>query len=103
VLVPKGRLWVMGDHRSQSSDSRVHIGDANHGTVPINKVIGRAFVIVWPVGRSSVLHVPATFNKSALGTAAGVGAQGTPLALGVAGAFPVMALGRRTRRRLVRR
>jgi signal peptidase I len=102
VLVPKGRLWVMGDHRSQSSDSRVHIGDSNHGTIPVNKVIGRAFVIVWPVGRSSVLHVPKTFDNSALGKAAGIGTQGAPLALGLAGAFPLRALGRRTRRRLVR-
>ena len=99
VLVPKGRLWVMGDHRGYSSDSRAHITDANHGTVPISKVIGRAFVIVWPVGRSTVLHVPATFEDSALGKAAAAGAQGTPLALGLAGAFPLRALARRARRR----
>jgi signal peptidase I len=99
VLVPKGRLWVMGDHRGYSSDSRAHITDENHGTIPINRVIGRAFVIVWPVGRSTVLHVPATFDRSALGKAAGAGAQGAPLALGLAGAFPVRALGRRLRRR----
>ena len=102
VLVPKGRLWVMGDHRGYSSDSRAHITDENHGTVPENKVIGRAFVIVWPVGRSTVLHVPATFEKSALGKAAGIGVSGTPLALGLIGAFPVRALGRRARRRLRR-
>jgi signal peptidase I len=99
VLVPKGRLWVMGDHRGYSADSRAHITDDNHGTVPINKVIGRAFVIVWPVGRSTVLHVPATFHKSALGKAAGAGLDGAPLALGLVGAFPLRALGRRVRRR----
>jgi signal peptidase I len=102
VLVPKGRLWVMGDHRGYSSDSRAHITDSNHGTVPENKVIGRAFVIVWPVGRSAVLRVPATFHNSALGKAAGVGAGSAPLALGLVGAFPVRALGRRARRRLRR-
>ena len=53
VLVPEGRLWVMGDHRAKSSDSRAHISDENQGTVPIDKVIGQAFVMVWPVGRSS--------------------------------------------------
>jgi signal peptidase I len=103
VLVPKGRLWVMGDHRGASADSRTHITDSNHGTVPTDKVIGRAFVIVWPVGRSTVLHVPKTFEQSALGKAAGTGVTGTPLALGLAGALPVRALGRRVRRRRARR
>jgi signal peptidase I len=103
VLVPKGRLWVMGDHRGASADSRTHITDSNHGTVPINKVIGRAFVIVWPVGRSTVLHVPATFNDSALGKAAGAGAGATPAVLGLLGAVPVRGLGRRVRRRRSRR
>ena len=99
VLVPKGRLWVMGDHRGASADSRTHIGDSNHGTVPTDKVIGRAFVIVWPVGRSAVLHVPATFKDSALGKAAGAGVGGTPMALGLLAAVPVRGLGRRLRRR----
>ncbi|MCW2605793.1 MAG: Signal peptidase I-like protein, partial [Frankiales bacterium] len=45
VLVPEGRLWVLGDHRGASSDSRYHIDDANKGTVPADKVIGRAFVV----------------------------------------------------------
>ena len=100
MLVPEGRIWVMGDHRGASSDSRAHITDENHGTVPIDKVIGRAFVIVWPVGHATVLHVPDTFDKSALGKAAGAGVQGAPLALGLLGAFPVRGLGRRGRRRV---
>lgn len=45
VVVPEGRLWVMGDHRCCSDDSRVN------GTVPIDRVIGRAFVTVWPPSR----------------------------------------------------
>ena len=56
VLVPEGRLWVMGDHRSASSDSRAN------GTIPIDKVIGRAFVIVWPFNRVKVLPVPDPFR-----------------------------------------
>jgi signal peptidase I len=99
VLVPSGRLWVMGDHRGASADSRTHIGDENHGTVPIDKVIGRAFVIVWPVGRATVLHVPKTFDSSALATAAGVGVAATPFALGLLAAVPVRAAGRGLRRR----
>jgi signal peptidase I len=56
VLVPAGRLWVMGDHRSASSDSRAN------GTIPIDRVIGRAFVVVWPVTRLKTLPVPSTFR-----------------------------------------
>ena len=62
VLVPEGRLWVMGDHRGASSDSRAHRSDPGNGTIPIDKVVGRAFVIVWPVTRLDVLEVPKTFD-----------------------------------------
>ena len=96
ILVPEGRLWVMGDHRGFSSDSRAHIKDENHGTVPIDKVIGRAFVIVWPVDRATVLRVPATF-ESALGRPAALLVESTPYVLGFVGALPVVALRRRLR------
>ena len=56
VLVPEGRLWVMGDHRGASSDSRAN------GTIPIDKVIGRAFVVVWPPSRVKTLPVPDPFR-----------------------------------------
>jgi signal peptidase I len=56
VLVPEGRLWVMGDHRGASSDSRAN------GTIPIDRVIGRAFVVVWPPTRIKTLPVPSTFR-----------------------------------------
>ena len=102
VLVPEGRLWVMGDHRGFSSDSRAHIDDENNGTVPIDKVIGRAFVIVWPVGRSTVLRVPETFD-SALGRPAALALTGTPFLLGLAAAFPVNAGRRRLSKRLAAR
>ena len=98
VLVPEGRLWVMGDHRGQSSDSRFHIDDANKGTVPQDKVIGRAFVIVWPLSHSDVLSVPAAFDGP-LGALPAYGLGATPYALGLAGAFPVRALARRVRSR----
>jgi signal peptidase I len=97
VLVPQGRLWVLGDHRGASSDSRFHIDDENKGTVPADKVIGRAFVIVWPLDRAAILRVPATFDGALAGPAtAALGA--TPYALAVGLALPVTALRRRLRR-----
>ena len=66
VLVPEGTLWVMGDHRSASADSRAHMGDPGGGFVPVDKVIGRAFAVVWPLGNAQVLEIPATFEQPAL-------------------------------------
>ena len=67
VVVPKGKYWVMGDHRGDSDDSRPN------GFVPGNKIVGRAFVRVWPVSRIGFLHVPNAF-KSATVTGLQVGA-----------------------------
>jgi signal peptidase I len=51
VVVPSDRLWVMGDHRSDSADSRAHLGDPGGGTVPVNRVVGRVVTIYWPLSR----------------------------------------------------
>ncbi|MEW2218254.1 signal peptidase I [Streptomyces sp. NPDC006990] len=51
IRVPEGRLWVMGDYRSRSSDSRDHLGEPGGGTVPVERVIGRADWIGWPPSR----------------------------------------------------
>lgn len=91
VLVPEGRLWVMGDHRCCSSDSR------RHGTIPEGEVIGRAFVVVWPFDRLDVLQVPAPFGDGALALSPAA-ATATPYALGALVALPVAGLRRRRRR-----
>ncbi|GAA1377790.1 MULTISPECIES: signal peptidase I [Catellatospora] len=65
VTIPEGRLWVMGDHREASGDSLANYN--NHGqnieeaTIPLDSVIGRAFVLFWPFSRTTWLTVPDTF------------------------------------------
>ncbi|MEJ2577976.1 MAG: signal peptidase I [Kineosporiaceae bacterium] len=57
VTLPAGQRWVMGDHRAVSEDSRYHENE-HGGTVPMSDVVGRAFVIVWPLGQAGSLGTP---------------------------------------------
>ena len=59
ITVPAGRLWVMGDHRSDSADSRSHLGDPGGGTVRLSDVIGRASATYWPLSRVGGFETPA--------------------------------------------
>jgi signal peptidase I len=60
--VPDGYLWVMGDNRSQSADSRVHLGDPGGGFVPEDNVVGKVFSVVWPLGHAKLLSRPDTYE-----------------------------------------
>jgi signal peptidase I len=58
VTVPAERIWVMGDHRSDSADSRAHLGDPGGGMVRLDDVIGRAAMVYWPPSRAGMLAAP---------------------------------------------
>jgi len=72
ITVPAGRLWVMGDNRGNSDDSRLRQNDPGQGTIPESAVVGRAFLIFWPLHRFSDLPIPNTFEQAGLSAAAAV-------------------------------
>ncbi|MEU9122178.1 signal peptidase I [Streptomyces sp. NPDC048506] len=91
IHVPKGRIWVMGDHRDDSLDSRYHQNLKGNGTVSEDEVVGRAFTIAWPINRWATLPVPDTFDQAGINKAMAV----APAALGLAGAVPIVLWRRR--------
>ncbi|MDR6977614.1 signal peptidase I [Streptomyces sp. 3330] len=97
VKVPKGFIWVMGDHRQNSRDSRYNQSDKNHGMVPVDQVVGRAVVKAWPLTRWGTLPVPDTFDQDGLNAQSAGSAALTvaPQGLALVGVVPVVLWRRR--------
>lgn len=96
VKVPAGYVWVMGDNRNNSSDSRFQGGGGVNGAVPVDNIIGKARVIVLPPGRWGGVsdHNPQA-GAQAVALSAPAWQQGLPLGVGAAAAWPVVFFGRR--------
>ena len=66
VTVPNGFVWVMGDHRGASADSRFHTDDIHKGMVPLSSIVGRATVVVWPLNNINFLSTGSELSKVAI-------------------------------------
>jgi signal peptidase I len=99
VTVPPGDVWVMGDNRNDSCDSRCQGGGGLRGVVPVSDIIGKARVIVLPPSRwggvSDTNPQTTSPPSSALGMSAPGWQEGAPLGFGAVAAWPVLALSRR--------
>jgi signal peptidase I len=103
VTVPKGDLWVMGDNRNNSSDSRFQAGGGIHGVVPESDVIGIARVIIWPPGRWGGIGESNPQTSAHALPRLDLPVSVPPLGIGTLAAFPTLWLGKRTRGLLMRR
>jgi signal peptidase I len=90
ISVPDGQLWMMGDSRNNSADSRM----PDHGAVPVDNVIGQARMIVLPFDRLGWVAAQNPQSTAAVGMAQDA-AAGAPLALGLLGTLPIAVLRRR--------
>jgi signal peptidase I len=98
VTIPKGGLWVMGDNRNNSNDSRYQNNGGIHGVVPVSDVIGVARTIIWPPSRWRGIG-ETNAQTTALASAPGW-QEGLPAGVGFAAAWPVFWVGKKTRRGL---
>ncbi|MGA0208385.1 MAG: signal peptidase I, partial [Candidatus Nanopelagicales bacterium] len=65
VTVPEGGLFVLGDNRGDSRDSRYHLED-HDGAVPVANTVGRVVLVLWPFDRLAIETIPSIFGNPAL-------------------------------------
>lgn len=63
VKVPKGYLWVQGDNRGNSADSRAHLGEPGGGFIADDDVVGKAWLRVWPFNRFGTIEGSDAFDE----------------------------------------
>ncbi len=63
VTVPRGFLWVQGDNRGNSADSRAHLGEPGGGFIPVDDVVGKAWLRVWPFDRAGFIEGTDAFDE----------------------------------------
>jgi signal peptidase I len=97
VTVPEGTVWVMGDNRNNSQDSRYQGGGGERGAVPVENIIGKARLIVLPASRWGVIsdHNPQKLHAEASAMSAPDWQAGLPIGVGALLAWPAVAGGRR--------
>ncbi|SEM37691.1 signal peptidase I [Streptacidiphilus jiangxiensis] len=97
--VPADSIYVMGDHRQDSLDSRYHADEPGGGSVPDKDVVGRAIVVAWPISHWKTLPIPDTFSQPGINNQALAFGAGHPGFVGLAAAVPLTWLNRRRKLR----
>jgi signal peptidase I len=88
IVVPPNSVFVMGDNRGDSRDSRYHL-DINNGAVPVGNVVGRVFVVLWPLNRLATVPIPDIFGAPAITDGPLGVAPASPAQMGDPGGLPV--------------
>jgi signal peptidase I len=88
VVVPPKSIFVMGDNRGDSRDSRFHL-DVNNGAVPVDNAVGRVVLVLWPLNRLATLPIPEIYGDPAIADGPLGVAPATPPQMAAPGSLPL--------------